>query len=816
MTKDASDNSMRRAGLFRIRNQYMLFAFLLAVIPTLAVGTLATTTITRAMRAKAIDAKEQLLWAARDSVEQSIESRKIDALTIANYPPISGLFRASKNGGTDPIDGSTEKQWLERLTKLFIDYEHLHAGTLQVRLLSATGMERLRVDFTSAGPRKLAERELQDKSERPYFQSALAASPASVNVSDIDLNVEHGQIEMDRPVLRFTAPVWQGGEFFGAVVMNIDPSELLARLPGADAFGELLLASYGGSYMHHADESKRWGEQLETGASLFEDWPALAEESVRRRVAIGKNTIHRVASADGLHELAVVPVSVGGGCFWFLGIDTDFERLMSGGRAVLGNVLAGSLVIAMLAALLGAAVSSRWAKPIQELASLANRVRDGDYQVEAPGERRDELGILERAFNGMAASVRKSVELEKEKQDAEAANAAKSEFLANMSHELRTPLTAILGFSETLLDEDTTPAEQRDAVETVQRNGEHLLQIINDILDLSKIEAGKLDVTRMQCSPLELLRDVRQLMQVRADAKSLKLSLEFDGPIPETIESDPLRLKQILVNLVGNAIKFTETGDVTMRAGVLDESHPARFFVDVLDTGIGMTAAQQMRLFEAFSQVDGSMTRRFGGTGLGLRISRRLAEMLGGTVEVDSRQGQGSRFRVTIDPGTLGDVSMIDARQASAANENERGAPSPSKSLPSGISGRVLLAEDGPDNQRLIGFMLRKAGLEVTVVDNGRHAVTAAIAADRAGAPFDVILMDMQMPVLDGYEATRLLRGKNYDGVIVALTAHAMSHDRQRCFDAGCDEYLTKPIDRSNLLELIRQLIERATAPAIA
>ena len=384
---------------------------------------------------------------------------------------------------------------------------------------------------------------------------------------------------------------------------------------------------------------------------------------------------------------------------------------------------------------------------------------------------------------------------------AEAATRAKSEFLAGMSHEIRTPMTAILGFTDVLSSMVSSP-EGLDAIKTIQRNGEYLLSIINDILDLSKIEAGKLQVERSPCSPFQVVAEVASLMRIRAEAKNLKLHAEYSGLIPEVIHSDSTRLRQVLINLIGNAIKFTEIGVVRLVTSLVqDEGSEPRLRFDVIDTGIGMTEEQVAKLFEPFNQADASTTRRFGGTGLGLTISKRLAEKLGGHITVLSTPGKGSTFSVTVETGSLDGVRFLEPVAESAV---------PAKPTPSAAAGaallpdcRVLLAEDGPDNQRLIAFFLKKAGARVTLAGNGQIAYAEALAARVRGKPFDLILMDMQMPVTDGYDATRRLRAAGYTGTIIALTAHAMADDRQKCIDAGCDDYATKPIDREKFFAIL-------------
>ncbi len=398
---------------------------------------------------------------------------------------------------------------------------------------------------------------------------------------------------------------------------------------------------------------------------------------------------------------------------------------------------------------------------------------------------------------------------------AESANYSKSEFLANMSHEIRTPMTAILGFAEllrgSLENRSDVSTECKEAVDTIHRNGEYLLQIINDILDLSKIEAGKLIVEHLSCDPYQIMQEVKSLIQVRADAKGLSLETEVVGKLPRTITTDPTRLRQILINLLGNAIKFTETGGARLFARFIEfaGNGPAIRF-DVLDTGIGMSCDQVAGLFNPFQQADASMTRRFGGTGLGLTITKRLAVMLGGDIAVESEPGKGSAFHVTVATGPLEDVEFVDYA------EKEPAAPAPAEAQPipepSRIEARILLVEDGPDNQRLISFLLRKAGAEVSLAENGAIAVEQVLSASEQGTSFDVILMDMQMPVMDGYQATRTLRERGYPGPIIALTAHAMEGDREKCLAAGCDDFATKPIDRKRLLATISRFLPAPAA----
>jgi len=386
--------------------------------------------------------------------------------------------------------------------------------------------------------------------------------------------------------------------------------------------------------------------------------------------------------------------------------------------------------------------------------------------------------------------------------EADGANRAKSEFLANMSHEIRTPMTAILGYADLLSDEGgilSEPAQAREAVRIIKSNADHLLSVINDVLDTSKIEAGKMTVERIVADPIRIVNEVVSTLSSKAEGRGIEVRVRYDTPVPERIESDPTRLRQILVNLVENAIKFTREGRVTISVAAEPDREMLRFAVH--DTGIGMSPEQLERVarFEAFSQADGSTSRRFGGTGLGLLISNSLAELLGGGIEIESRLGEGSTFTLRVCTGNgTGYRSVSPAQASTGTGLQGPDGPGDSRAAADALAGRrVLLAEDGPDNQRLITFHLKKAGAEVTIVGTGRLAVDAIAHGDE---PFDLVLMDMQMPELDGYDATRTLREQGHRLPVVALTAHAMDGDREKCLDAGCDDYLSKPIDRDALI----------------
>jgi PAS domain S-box-containing protein len=411
-------------------------------------------------------------------------------------------------------------------------------------------------------------------------------------------------------------------------------------------------------------------------------------------------------------------------------------------------------------------------------------------------------------FRDITQTKSVQLELSRARDEANAASAAKSEFLANTSHELRTPMTAILGFADLLSDDTATTEQRNDYLSTIKRNGEHLLSLINDVLDLSKIEAGKLQCESIDTDPAALLNDILELLNVRAKSKGICLELYQTSDLPVTIKTDPTRVRQILMNLIGNAIKFTEVGGVKVHMGFDPASK--MFRVEVVDSGIGMSPEQCKRIFSPFVQADSSMTRKFGGTGLGLAISVRLARLLGGEIAVSSDPGKGSTFTLLLNLHEQ--TVQVRHRQTQVVPiEKPRALQVPQQLL---LGKRVLLVEDGPDNQRLISHHLKKLGAEFAVCGNGQLGVEAVEAAISNGQPYNVILMDMQMPVMDGYEAAASLRSKQITTPIIALTAHAMAGDRQKCLDAGCTEYLTKPIQPRELALLLHRLSEQSHAMA--
>ena len=459
------------------------------------------------------------------------------------------------------------------------------------------------------------------------------------------------------------------------------------------------------------------------------------------------------------------------------GVQNVFDQLMQGNTGIAGRYINDWMVSD------GSRRTLDWRNTIilDEHGTATHLVALG-YDITERIRIEDELRQLN--VNLEARVDERTHELTLASNQADAANQAKSNFLSNMSHEIRSPLAAIIGFSESLATDDFNEQERKKISSTIVRNGKHLLQVINDILDLSKIEAGQLEVELINVSIFMLLGEVDSLVGMNARDKGLEFKFNYDFPLPESIVTDPTYLKQILINLCSNAIKFTHEGRIDI--DVSCDSDFRQLQIVVSDSGIGMTAEEASRVFDPFSQADSSITRKYGGTGLGLSISNKLAKALNGSLTCESRKDQGSRFTVTVANQDENEVVIINRLEDVSLYYDEKSTQAVIKPL----AGSILLVEDSPDNQQLISMFIHKTGAQITIAENGKQAIEKAQAGE-----FDLILMDMQMPVMDGLEAMRQLRASGYKRPIVSLTANVMLSDRQKCEAAGADDYLVKPIE---------------------
>jgi two-component system, chemotaxis family, CheB/CheR fusion protein len=612
------------------------------------------------------------------------------------------------------------------------------------------------------------------------------------------------------------------------------------------------MQSWGWTKVHHPDHSERVvraaNAAFESGQSWEDTFPLRRHDGVyrwflTRMIPIfdsegkvvrwfGTNTdVTEQKEAEERLRRSSDALQLGNELAGFTIAEVDYERNrvhLSKGYAELFGLPTDQLVIERSTLLtmmhpedrdwLEQCIQSALIAQVEQILSLDHRIVRADgmtrwlsvrkqlfFERDVAGEVVSRSALI--AAQDITAHKKIEADLEHARQLAEASNKAKSDFLANMSHEIRSPMTAILGFADLLKTENS---EEREKVETIRRNGQFLLELVNDILDLSKIEAGKVDIDVVEFSPHQMLEEVCSLMSIRAAESGLELRMIHEGPIPSSIKSDPIRLRQVLINLVGNAIKFTDVGHVTLKLHYQETDRMICF--DVIDTGIGISESQQGKLFKPFEQGDSSIVRKYGGSGLGLAISQRLAELMGGRINVKSSIGKGSTFSLVLpcheaillvlpdQPGnSLGTMDSPLDLSGGTVDESRRATMSGRLNI------RVLIVDDRRDIRFLTQHLVKHLGGDVLVAENGIEALEVIAEEESAGRKLDIILMDVQMPKMDGFTAVRHLRSLGFALPIIALTANAMESDRDACFAAGYTDYLSKPINTNRLTEVLRR-----------